>query len=74
MEQKKCYFVQHVDDNLGYAVVVRNSKDAKKSALSVLDDVDFIDIRVNWKRNVDVSSYPFGYVFEGEERLIEGLG
>ena len=73
MVKKKCYFVQRVDDILGYAVVVKDSKEAKKLALSIIDDADFIDIRVNWKRNVDVQSYPLGYVFEGVERLIEGL-
>lgn len=36
-------------------------------------DCEWIDVRVEWQKNVNVDDLDVGYVFEGDKGLMEGL-
>lgn len=59
---KRAYFVQEIDAEYGLAVVAESSKEAKKIAYGNdwLEDVEWIDMRVKWKKEVDASKFEIG--------------
>jgi len=67
----KCYFVKPDPDECeGFSIVAKTARDAKKLAWkSWLDLYDWIDIRVLWQRDVDVTRFKEGHVVEPLEGL-----
>ena len=61
---KKGYYVYVPDDDgVSIAVVATSSKEAKKIGYKYLNneyDVDFLDVRVKWKRDANVDDLPVG--------------
>ena len=72
---KRGYFVYPEDEFWGVGVVAPSAKDAKKLAFTSgeLPDVDWIDIRVQWKRDSDVSNQPIGVIHDPTLALLAGV-
>lgn len=67
----RAYLINGDDDDYGCVVfVAETAQDAKRLAVGhdVLANCEYIDIRVNWCKDVDVSGLP-----EGEIDIFEGL-
>jgi hypothetical protein len=74
MNKKRCYHVHSTDGEYGYSIVASKSCDAKRMlAARIMDEegCEWLDLRVQWLKNVRVDDKPIGYVFED---LIEGIG
>mgnify|MGYP000495124617 CR=1 FL=1 len=71
---KRGYFVSG-DEECGLAVVASSGREAKTIAWnSVLhSDYDWIDIRIRWVRDADVSDLPIGSMQDARDALIRGL-
>jgi hypothetical protein len=67
----RCYFIRPDPDECeGYSIVAKTAKEAKKLAWkSGLDLYDWIDIRVLWQRDIDVSGFKEGHIMEPLEGL-----
>ncbi len=69
---KKGYFVS-IEDDYGIGVVAESSKEAKKIGYNYSQgegwDWEYIDVRVNWKKDAIVKDLPIGAI----EEAIEGL-
>lgn len=69
------YFVQIDQEDWGVAVVATSAKDAKRIAYD--DELsahgDWIDVRVRWKKNCDVSDLPIGVIDDDQLALRRGL-
>ena len=70
---KRGYFVHNVDEADGIAVVAKSSKDAKLIGWSELMDCEFIEVRVRWQRDADVSKLNYGVVDNSKTALLCGL-
>jgi len=69
---KRGYFVHEADENTGIAVVANSITHAKQLCAGELD-CEWIDIRVNWKRSVNVSDLPVGIIKDDLLALRRGL-
>jgi hypothetical protein len=72
---KRGYFVYPDDEFWGVGVVTTTAKEAKNIAFASgeLIDVDWIDIRVSWKRSAGVERLPIGVVRDMHVGLLCGL-
>jgi len=68
--KKKGYFVKYINDEFGYGVVARSTNEAKMlfwkfdKDLSY-NDFEYIDIRVNERKNAEIHDLPIGVVDDG---------
>ena len=69
------YFVQEVDVGYGVAVVATSSKEAKRVGWDELacECEEYIDLRVRWIKDANVSGLPLGIVTDSAEGLRRGL-
>lgn len=75
-DRKRCYYVHEAGENIGLAVVASSAREAKKLLRDqMLHEfyVEHIDIRVQWQREVDVSRYELGHIFDGDRGMTEGV-
>lgn len=71
---KRLYLVSDVNDNYCIGVVSDSSKNAKKIGMNHFPETEFIDIRVKWKKGIDISDYPYSFAFDDvSARLMEGV-
>lgn len=68
---KRLYFADSEDSEGATAVVANSLKEAKKLAFCSpgLEDVDWIDINVKWKKDVDIDfdKLSYGVIEDGDE-------
>lgn len=71
---KRLYLVTDIDYEYCIGIVESSVKEARKRGLNHFPESEFIDIRVKWKKDIDISKYPIGYTFDDTgNRLMEGL-
>jgi len=63
----RCYFIKPDPDECeGYSIVAKTAKSAKKLAWEsgLADFHDWIDIRVKWQKEIDITGLKEGYIIE----------
>lgn len=79
LENKRGYFVNSVDEPLGFAVVATSAKEAKQIAYKSgkvradSSDVAWIDLRPRWIKDADVDGLPIGMIADARDGLIRGF-
>ena len=61
---KRAYFAtKSYDNEYGFGIIAHSLKEAKKIAWNLFEDLDYIDLRVTWRRDaLDVQSLSCGEV------------
>lgn len=73
MQMMRGYYVGD-DYDTGIAVVATSAKEAKKIAYKELrSDYEWIDIKVDWIKEADVTGLPVGIVEDARVALVRGL-
>jgi hypothetical protein len=69
----RAYFVEENDDGEGGALVATNCRQARNIYFNKYNfSGEFLDLRVRWLRNVDVSGMVVGQLFDSVEGLKRG--
>lgn len=61
---KRAYFATKAyDQEYGHAIIAHSLREAKKIAWKIIEDIDYTDLRVTWRKNAtDIQDLPYGEV------------